>query len=129
MEYRNIKHLLKTCLNLKAAWSRYIFKVDTTKSGSYCSYSPDNLFSVLSIKTDWNGIDSTELFEKNSFTFHNRHCCVRTYVAESENGTAIRYDSNCIGLDSVLICSFLVFCYHLTRFGNAGSICKCKILS
>ena len=129
MEDRDIAALLQLFLDFKASWCRNIFKVNTAKCRSNVYYSFDDFFCVLCIKADRHSINVTKFFEKNSFSFHNRHSGMSTDITESKYSTSVRYNSDSVRLDSVLISCFFVLGNNLARFCYTRSISKSKIFS
>src|SRR5699024_6664993 len=59
----------------------------------------DDLFGVVGVQSNWPSIHSGELFKQNRFALHDRHCGLRTNVAQSQHGAAIGYHRYGIALD------------------------------
>ena len=129
VEYRDIKKFFQTALNLKTARGRDIFQVDSAESRCNIDNCLNNLFCILSVQADRNCVDSAEFFEKNCFSFHNRHGGFGSDVTKSENGTTIGYYSDCVGFHRVFVGCIRVLCNDLAWLGNAWCICDCEVFT
>ena len=88
----------------------------------------DDLFCILCIQADRDRIDSAEFFEKYGLSFHDRHSCVCTNVAKSENRTSIGDNGDGICLHRIFVSGLLILCNDLARLCNAGRICDSQVL-
>ena len=127
VEYRNIQEFFQSFLNFKTAWSTDIFQVDATKCRCDIYYSTDDFFCILCIQTDWYSINTTKFFEEDSLTFHNRHTCQSTDVTESQYGTSVRDNGNCICFHCISVGCRWILGNNLTRFCYTWSICDSQI--
>ena len=79
------------------------------KAGAIFTTVLDDLFCILCIKTDWEGIYPAKLLKENSLSFHNRHSCLGTDIAQSQYGTSVGDNGNRCWL-SIGICVSLLPC-------------------
>lgn len=72
VEHRNIQLLFQTGLYLKAFGGSDILQIHTAEAGGDGLYSLDDLFSVLGIQADGEGIYVSKFLKQDRLSLHHR---------------------------------------------------------
>src|SRR5690606_34211548 len=105
-----------------------VFEIDTAKSWLERFYRLNEVVRVRTIQLDVEYIDIGELLEQHGFALHHRLGGMRPYVAKTENGSAIRYDTHQVAAARVFERVILVFGDFKTGGRHSGRVGDRKIL-
>ena len=76
-----------------------ILQVNAAKSRCHGFDARNDLFRILGIQADREGVYTCKLFEEHRFSFHHRHGRIRADIAQTEHGASIRDDGHRISFD------------------------------
>ena len=128
MEDRDVAFLFQFSLDLKTSRSGDVLEVDAAEGSGDQIYCVDELIYILCFYAERECIDSAEGFEQDAFSFHNRHACFRTDVAESEDCGTVCDDSAEIVTSCELIALVDILLDLKARLRYAGRVGKRKII-
>ena len=114
--------LLQAVFNDKAFRSLDILKVDAAESGGHKLHQIDDFGRVFGIYADGKGIHIAKGLEQQGFAFHNRHGGGGADIAQAQNGCAVGYHTDKVGVVGIDIeCFGLAVNFH-ARLGHAGRV-------
>ena len=90
MKDRDIRALLQLPLDFEAAGGGDVFQVDPAEGSGDQSHRVDELVHILCLDAQRNSVHVAEGLEQDAFSFHDRHACNRSDVAQPEHGGAVR---------------------------------------
>ena len=82
----------------------------------------DDLFGILCVQTDGNGVDAAELFKQDCFSFHHGHSGFGADIPKTEHSAAVGDNSDGVGLHRIRIGSLRIFCNDFAGFGYTGRV-------
>ncbi len=128
MENRNIGALLQLLFDLKASRSSDVLEVDAAEGSGNERNGLYDLVYIMCFYTDRDCVYIAESLEERAFSFHNRHSCLRSDVAQAEYCGAVCY--NCDGVPSSgQLVTFIDILLDLkTGLRNTRSVCKTQRL-
>ena len=128
VEHRNIQLLFQTGLYLKAFGGSDILQIHTAEAGGDGLYSLDDLFSVLGIQADGEGIYVSKFLKQDRLSLHHRHSGLRPDVSQPQNGGSVGDHGHQVSLGRIFI-YFLFVCMDLpARLGNPRRISGAQIV-
>ena len=92
MEDRNVEFFFEPVFYLETTWGGNVFQIYSAKAGRDCFHDANDLVRVFRVQTNREGIDAGEFLEEHRLSFHHRHCCRRTNIAQTKHGSSIRND-------------------------------------
>ena len=89
VEDRNIAFFFQLSLDLKAARCRNIFQVHTCKAAGDQINGIDDLIHIMALDAQRKCVHITKCLKQYTFSFHNRHTCLRSDVSKTKDSTSI----------------------------------------
>ena len=129
MENGDITNLLEAALNLKAARSGNILKVNPAEAARDQADGAHNLIHVLGAHTDRNGVHIRERLEQGAFSLHNGHSRLGADIAESKHGSAVRDDGDGVSAARQGKALLGMFLNLETGRGDAGRVGEREIVA
>ena len=123
MEYRNIDHCFQLALNLKAARCGNILQIDAAEAACDQRNGLAEFLRILRTDAERNRLHPAELGKECAFALHDRHCCERTDITETEDSSSVRDDGNEIGSAGQIVGQRRILFDLQTRTRNARRIC------
>ena len=117
MEDGDVELLAQAALDVKALRCLDVLEVDAAKRRRHELDSADNLVDVLRVEADGDGVNASKALEQDGLALHDRQAGASADVAETEDGTAIRHDGNCVALVGVVV-DFIVVLLDLEAWSR-----------
>ena len=127
MEDRNVADFFEFAFNIEALWSFDVLEVYAAEGWLHHFNSFDDLVRIFGIQADWESIYACKGFEQNSLTFHNRHTCACTDVAQTQYSSTVGYNSNQIAFCGIFINFVIVLLNLQTWLSYTWGICQRQV--
>ena len=118
MENGNIALLFQLLLDLETAGSGDILQIHAAAAAGNHIYGIHNLVYILALDAQRECVHIAKLLEQDTFAFHNRHTCLRTDIAQTQDcGSVCHYQTGVpavrvyIGLLHILLNLQTGLCY------------------
>ena len=98
VEDRDVEFGLEPFLDLEAAWRGDVLEQDPAEARSDCLHDLHDLVGVLRVETQRPRVDRAEGLEEHGLALHDRHCRLRSDVAQPQHRRAVRDDGDSVGL-------------------------------
>ena len=103
VEHRNVHQLFQALLDDEAFRRLDVLKVDAAKGWPHQPDRIDDLFRVLGVQLDVDGVHIGEALEEHRLALHHRLRGQRAQIAHAEDRGAVRDDRDHIALDGIVI--------------------------
>ena len=128
MEYRNVADLLEAALDLEAARSGDVLKIDAAERAGDQLNRAHDLVNILGCNAERERIDIRERLEQRALALHDRHAGERADIAQTKHSRAVRDDRNEIVAARVFIAEGRIVLDLEARLGYAGRVGDGKIV-
>ena len=122
VHHGDVKLLLEPLLYLEALRGLDVLQIDTAEGGRDGLHGLDELFRVLLIDLDVEGIHAAVDLEQQALAFHHRFAGHSSYVAQAEDGGAVAYHGDQVALVGVFVRVVGMFLYLEARLCDARRI-------
>ena len=128
MKYRNVTDLLEAALDLEAARSGDVLKIDAAERAGDQLDRAHDLVNILGCNAERERIDVRERLEQRALALHDRHAGERADVAQTEDCRTVGDDRNEIVAARVFIAEGRIVLDLEARLGYAGRVGDGKIV-
>ena len=122
MKHGDVEDLVQAFLDFKASGSADILQVDAAEARGKPGDGLYDLFRILGIQADGDGVDAAELFKQHGLAFHHRHGCMGADVSEPKYGASVGDHGNRVCLHGVAVGGLCVRGDDLAGLGYPGGV-------
>ena len=128
MENRNIAFFFQFLFDLETSGSCDVFQVNAAEAAGDHIDGIYDFIHIFALNAQRECVHIAKSFEQHAFSFHNRHTCFRSDIAQTQYGRSVRYNQTHIVASCVFIALVHILLNFKTRLCNTRCISQRQIL-